>query len=172
FTPTRTHRGRRYADPAAGSGSRTLGSVIDPARTGITGARGTTRRCQWQLRAAGRDRRLPCARVACARYRLGADRVAVRAPCRGCAVADSGIESRGRGVDGRRPGGGLQLVDALQKERALAGYHLLPSVRGDLLFKLGRHNEARAEFERAASLTGNTRESELLRQRADACVDQ
>ncbi|MDE2054259.1 MAG: RNA polymerase sigma factor [Xanthomonadaceae bacterium] len=64
---------------------------------------------------------------------------------------------------------GLQLVDALQKERVLAGYHLLPSVRGDLLFKLGRRDEARAEFERAAALTGNTRESELLRQRAAAC---
>jgi len=68
------------------------------------------------------------------------------------------------------PEAGLQLVDALQKERALAGYHLLPSVRGDLLFKLGRRDEARAEFERAASLTGNTRESELLHQRADACA--
>jgi RNA polymerase sigma factor (sigma-70 family) len=70
------------------------------------------------------------------------------------------------------PQAGLQLVDALQGERALAGYHLLPSVRGDLLFKLGRRDEARAEFERAASLTGNARESELLRQRAAACVDQ
>jgi len=68
------------------------------------------------------------------------------------------------------PAAGLQLVDALQKERALAGYHLLPSVRGDLLFKLGRLDEARAEFERAAKLTGNARESELLRQRAEACA--
>ncbi|HVX05681.1 MAG TPA: RNA polymerase sigma factor [Rhodanobacteraceae bacterium] len=68
------------------------------------------------------------------------------------------------------PEAGLQLVDALQRERALAGYHLLPSVRGDLLFKLGRRDEARVEFERAASLTGNARESELLRQRAAACI--
>src|SRR6185312_2329064 len=67
------------------------------------------------------------------------------------------------------PEAGLQLVDALQKERALAGYHLLPSVRGDLLFKLGRRDEARAEFARAAQLTGNAREAELLRQRAEAC---
>ncbi|HVU81911.1 MAG TPA: RNA polymerase sigma factor [Rhodanobacteraceae bacterium] len=70
------------------------------------------------------------------------------------------------------PQAALQLVDALQKERALRDYHLLPSVRGDLLFKLGRRDEARAEFERAAALTGNARESELLRQRAAACVDQ
>ena len=68
------------------------------------------------------------------------------------------------------PEAGLRLVDALREERVLANYHLLPSVRGDLLFKLGRRGEARAEFERAASLTGNTRESELLRQRADACA--
>ena len=67
------------------------------------------------------------------------------------------------------PEAGLQLVDALQKERVLAGYHLLPSVRGDLLFKLGRRDEARAEFECAAALTGNTRESELLHRRAAAC---
>ncbi|HET9820128.1 MAG TPA: RNA polymerase sigma factor [Rhodanobacteraceae bacterium] len=69
------------------------------------------------------------------------------------------------------PEAGLRLVDALQKERALRGYHLLPSVRGDLLFKLGRRDEARAEFERAATLTGNARESELLRQRAKTCGD-
>jgi RNA polymerase sigma factor (sigma-70 family) len=68
------------------------------------------------------------------------------------------------------PEAALQLVDALQEERALAGYHLLPSVRGDLLFKLGRLGEARAEFERAATLTANARESEFLRQRADACA--
>jgi len=49
---------------------------------------------------------------------------------------------------------------------ALRGYHLLPAVRGDLLSKLGRHSEARAEFERAATLTANTREQELLRSRA------
>jgi RNA polymerase sigma factor (sigma-70 family) len=69
------------------------------------------------------------------------------------------------------PEAGLRLVDALRNERALAGYHLLPSVRGDLLFKLGRLDEARMEFERAATLTGNARESELLRRRAAACGD-
>jgi RNA polymerase sigma-70 factor (ECF subfamily) len=68
------------------------------------------------------------------------------------------------------PEAGLALVDALCDERKLAGYHLLPSVRGDLLFKLGRRDEARLEFERAASLTGNARESELLRRRAEACA--
>jgi predicted RNA polymerase sigma factor len=64
------------------------------------------------------------------------------------------------------PAAGLELVDALASEPALRGYHLLPSVRGDLLERLGRADEARAEFERAASLTRNARERELLLQRA------
>ncbi|MFI9581003.1 RNA polymerase sigma factor [Streptomyces sp. NPDC052236] len=64
------------------------------------------------------------------------------------------------------PEAALTLVDALATEPALKGYHLLPSVRGDLLARLGRGEEARAEFERAASLTRNERERELLRERA------
>ena len=64
---------------------------------------------------------------------------------------------------------GLDLVDALADEAALRSYHLLPSVRGDLLMKLGRTGEARAEFERAASLAQNTRERELLLDRARGC---
>jgi RNA polymerase sigma-70 factor (ECF subfamily) len=67
------------------------------------------------------------------------------------------------------PAAGLQAVDQLANEPSLASYHLLPSVRGDLLFKLGRHAEARAEFERAAGLTRNAREQNLLLQRAAAC---
>jgi len=68
------------------------------------------------------------------------------------------------------PQAGLELVDALNSEPALARYHLLPSVRGDLLVKLGRFEEARAEFERAASLTKNAREQRLLRERAASCL--
>jgi RNA polymerase sigma factor (sigma-70 family) len=64
---------------------------------------------------------------------------------------------------------GLQLVDELTGDPALKSYHLLPSVRGDLLFKLGRSEEARREFERAASLTGNARERKLLEERARNC---
>ncbi|MFG3280657.1 RNA polymerase sigma factor [Streptomyces sp. NPDC048111] len=64
------------------------------------------------------------------------------------------------------PAAGLPLVDALRHESALKDYHLLPSVRGDLLERLGRPAEARAEFERAASLTRNTQERELLLDRA------
>ena len=68
------------------------------------------------------------------------------------------------------PAAGLELVDALMGERSLAAYHLLPSVRGDLLFKLGQLAEARVEFERAAALTKNTRERDLLLKRVAACV--
>jgi RNA polymerase sigma-70 factor, ECF subfamily len=64
------------------------------------------------------------------------------------------------------PAAGLDLVNALTSEPSLKNYHLLPSVRGDLLAKLGRAEEARAEFERAASLTQNARERDLLRARA------
>ena len=80
------------------------------------------------------------------------------------------------------PAAGLALIDdvdpdaepdaetALRSEPSLANYHFLPSVRGDLLFKLGHREEARAEFERAASLTRNARERELLAARAAACT--
>ena len=64
------------------------------------------------------------------------------------------------------PAAGLELVDALVDEAALAGYHLLPSVRGDLLERLGRGAEAREEFERAAALTRNERERAVLLGRA------
>ena len=64
------------------------------------------------------------------------------------------------------PAAGLELVDALISEPSLKSYHLLPSVRGDLLAKLGRHDEARVEFKRAASLTRNARERDLLLDRA------
>jgi len=69
------------------------------------------------------------------------------------------------------PAAGLDLVDALTAEPSLKAYHLLPSVRGDLLAKLGRRDEARAEFERAASLTRNAREQALLLARAAECAE-
>jgi RNA polymerase sigma factor (sigma-70 family) len=68
------------------------------------------------------------------------------------------------------PAEGLELVDALRSEPMLNAYHLLPSVRGDLLVKLGRLDEAREEFERAATLTHNTRVRELLLERATVCA--
>jgi RNA polymerase sigma factor (sigma-70 family) len=69
------------------------------------------------------------------------------------------------------PAAGLEIIDALLSETSLKGYHLLPSVRGDLLRRLGRFGEARAEFERAATLTRNSRERELMLERARSCAD-
>ena len=68
------------------------------------------------------------------------------------------------------PAAGLELVDELLVEGSLPGYHLLSSVRGDLLAKLGRHDEARAELELAASMTHNTRERQLLLERAASLI--
>ena len=90
---------------------------------------------------------------------------------------------RGRSIDKRRaigrygksamasgPAAGLELIDALSSEPSLKSYHLLSSVRGDFLFKLGRFAEAQQEFARAASLTRNARERDLLLDRAHACA--
>lgn len=68
------------------------------------------------------------------------------------------------------PAAGLEIIDKLQGDRSLRNYQWLPSVRGDLLAKLGRHDEARAEFRRAAELAGNARERELLLARAKGLV--
>jgi len=70
----------------------------------------------------------------------------------------------------RGPEAALPIVDALRDEPVLASYHLLPSVRGDLLAKVGRFDEAAFEFERAATLTQNEPERSLLRERAAACA--
>jgi RNA polymerase sigma-70 factor, ECF subfamily len=69
------------------------------------------------------------------------------------------------------PAEGLQIIDTLVSEPSLKSYHLLPSVRGDFLFKLGRFAEARVEFERAVSLTRNAREREFLLERARTCAE-
>jgi len=86
-------------------------------------------------------------------------------------IAPSPIVELNRGVAAGMafgPAAGLEIIDALAGEPTLANYHLLPSVRGDLLKKLGRADEARMEFERAATLTRNAREREMLLERARA----
>jgi RNA polymerase sigma-70 factor (ECF subfamily) len=92
------------------------------------------------------------------------ERLAVRSPSPIVELNRAVAVSMARG-----PQAGLDLVDALRSEPALERYHLLPSVRGDLLFKLARRAEARVEFELAASLTRNARERALLLERAAAC---
>ena len=159
------------ADPAARSEPRALGSAADPARAG--GARRAPRRsaaargpyalqaaiaaCHARARSAGRDR-------------LGAHRGALRR--RSSQRVPSPVVELNRAVAVSMafgPAAGLAIVDALAAEPSLKGYHLLPSVRGDLLVKLGRCDEARAEFERAASLTRNARERDVLLGRAAEC---
>jgi RNA polymerase sigma factor (sigma-70 family) len=88
-------------------------------------------------------------------------------------VAPSPIVELNRAVAVGRafgPAAGLEVIDALATEDALKEYHLLPSVRGDLLYRLGRFAEAHADFTRAASLTRNARERELLLARAAGCA--
>src|SRR5262249_58240030 len=68
------------------------------------------------------------------------------------------------------PAAGLEIVDAIAADPALKSYHLLPSIRGDFLFKLGRYTEAQSEFERAATLTQNARERALLLARAHSAL--
>ena len=89
-----------------------------------------------------------------------------------CAISPSPIVDLNRAVAlamAFGPAAGLELIDAIADDPALAGYHLLPSVRGDLLAKLGRFAEARKELEHAATLTHNERERSLLLDRARAC---
>ena len=88
------------------------------------------------------------------------------------AVAPSPVVELNRGVAismAEGPAAGLQIIDALAEEPLLRSYHLLPSARAHLLEKLGRLEEARAEFERAASLTENQRQRKRLLDRARAC---
>jgi RNA polymerase sigma factor (sigma-70 family) len=89
------------------------------------------------------------------------------------AVAPSPVVELNRAVAvsmAEGPAAGLVLLDELVEDESLAGYHLLPAARGDLLAKLGRAGEARAEFLRAAEMTRNVRERRLLLDRAEACV--
>ena len=142
--------GRAGAAPRAGP--RALGSAADRPRAGGARARRSARRRARPLRAAGRHRRLPRSRAHGRGHRLGAHRGALRRAGPARALARRGAQSRGGVSHGVRSGRrALELVDALLGEPSLEGYHLLPSVRGDLLAKLGRFDEARAEFERAAS---------------------
>ena len=100
---------------------------------------------------------------------LGAHRGALRRARPARAIPRRGAEPRGRGRHGVRSRSGPRARRRAGGGAVARGYHLLPSVRGDLLAKLGRFDEARAEFERAASLTRNARERELLLNRARVC---
>ena len=155
------------ADAAARPGPRALGPAADPPRPRRPRPRPGARRRTRPLRAPGRDRRLPRPRAHRRRDRLGAHRRPLRRarPAhRRRRSSSSTARSPWRWPSARPPASRSSTRSA--DEPSLAAYHLLPSVRGDLLAKLGRHDEARAEFERAASMTRNARERDLLEARA------
>ncbi len=155
------------ADPVAGAEPGALGPAPDPAR--IAGAR----RGRASSAAAAASMSLQAAIIACHARADTADATdwpriaALYAEL--ASVARSPIVELNRAVAvgmAEGPAAGLALVDRLAHEPALKNYHLLGSVRGDLLHKLGRFEEARAAFEAAAELAGNRREQEFLRRRA------
>jgi predicted RNA polymerase sigma factor len=172
--PGLAHRGARgrlgRAGAAARAEPRALGPDAHSTRPRGAGACRVARRRARALRAAGRDCRLPCR----ARTAGETDWTRIAALYDALAqLAPSPIVELNRAVAlsmAFGPAAGLEVVDGLMDEPALKGYHLLPTVRGDLLFKLGRHDEARREFDRAAALTRNTRERALLLARARACM--
>ena len=129
------------------------------------------RRRSRSLRVAGGDRGLPRARPEAGRHRLGAHRRAVwrtRASSPVRRSSSSTARSRWACCSVRPPGWSWSMRSPTN--RRWPRYHLLPSVRGDLLHKLGRMEEARSEFERAADMTRNARERGLLLERAASCT--
>ena len=163
----RPGRPRRRARPAARPGPLALGLGPDPPRARRARPRAPLGPDARPAHAPGVDRGLPCPRAPGAGHRLGADRGAVRR-ARASSPRRRWWSSTGRSRCRWRSGpqAGLELVDGLIARGELGGYHLLPSVRGDLLLRLGRVDEARAELERAAAMTGNERERQLLLTRA------
>ena len=159
----------RRAGAAARPGPRALGPAADPAR-----ARGARARRAARRRASARTRcrrRSPPATRGRARPRRPTGSASPRSTTRSPQLAPSPVVELNRAVAVAMafgPAAGLELVDTLRDEPSLASYHLLPSVRGDLLAKLGRVEEARAELKRAAELTRNERERELLLARVAA----
>ena len=155
----------------AGPGPRPLGPVPDPARDAGAPASVRAWRSGRLLRPPGGHRRLPRPGEDAGRYRLVAHRRTLCGAGGGRALANHRTQPRGCVGMAEGPEAALAIVDRLVHEPALKGYHLLPSVRGDLLHKLGRYEEARAAFEAAAALAGNRREHDLLRRRAAEAAD-
>ena len=178
--PGRAHGDPGFAPAAHATARRGALLLLDQDRArwdqllihrGLDGTRSgrEARRRARTLRAPGRHRRLPCPRAQRGGNGLGADRRALRRSGGAAAVAGCGAQSRSRHGMAFGPAAGLELVEELHLSLRSKGYHLLPGVRGDLLVKLGRLDEAREEFERAASLTRNTREHRLFLERAASC---
>ncbi len=161
------------ADPAARSKPRALGSTPDSSRFRGAQPCRKARRGAWRLCAPSGHRCL--SRAGAFRRRRQTGRASSRSMKNSPSLQPSPIVELNRAVAvamAYGPAAGLQIIDTLVSEPSLKAYHLLPSVRGDFLFKLGRFAEAQAEFERAVSLTRNAREREFLLDRARACAER
>ena len=156
------------AGVAPRSGSLALGPAADPPRPRCARSRREPRRRARTVCAAGRDRGLPRASARAVGNRLGAHRRALCCSCASDAVADRRVESRGRGRNGARSGSGTRDCRFAAGRASLKTITFSRACAANLLSKLGRRDEARAEFERAASLTRNSREKELLLARAQS----
>ena len=166
--PARPGR-RRRAGAARGPGPSAVGPGGDPARPRGPGRRRPGRPRPGCLRPAGLDRRVSRGRAVGRGDGLGADRPPVRGPRPAGAVARSSsstARSRSRWPSG--PAAALPIVDDLVAAGSLSGSHLLPSVRGELLSRLGKLDEARPEIELAVRLCGNERERSLLQRKLAA----
>ena len=160
----------RPADPAPRSVARLMGLAVDSPRTGGAGARRGTGRRARSLRAAGgrsgvpRARALPPIPTGHASLRSTMRSRSLRRPRSLTSIGPVAV-SMAFG-----PAAALEIVEGLRDDPRLADYHLLPSVLGDLLQKVGRTEDARVEFTRAASLTRNARERSMLLERAATCM--
>ena len=167
----RAHEPARQARAAARPGPRALGPAADPPRP----RRARARRARSAAASAPtrcRPRSPPATRGRCTAEETDWERIAALYDAL-AQLAPSPVVELNRAVAVAMafgPAAGLEVVDALRDEPALQAYHLLPSVRGDLLAKLGRTDEARAELKRAAELTRNERERAMLLERAAALV--
>jgi RNA polymerase sigma-70 factor, ECF subfamily len=147
-------------------GPLALGLVAGGPRASGAKARVRDPRADRAVHTAGHHRGVPRTRPPAPTHRPGANRRALRRSGPAHTLARGRAKSRRGRLDGRGPREALESVDRLREEPALDGYHVLPSVHGELLENLGRVDEARGEFERAALLTANSR------QRAAACASQ
>ncbi len=157
--PGQERRGRLIA----GSGPLLVGPRADSARNDRARTSAKTRRWRQTLRVAGGDCRMSHARARTA-AETDWERIVLLYDAL-LQINPSPIVALNRAVAvgmAQGPAAGLDALDALAAESALANYHLLPSVRGDLLVKLGRYAEAREELQRAIAMTDNVREQELL----------
>lgn len=167
--PFEVPRGPERSGALARSGSRALGSSSHRSRTHRARAREKARRRSWSVRASSGNCRVSCAREPSERHGLAERRFALRRPREPMPSPIVELNRASAHAMAFGAAAGLALVEAIAHDPTLASTHLLPTLRGDLLATLGRREEARVELERAASMTKNAREREILLRRSAAC---